>query len=60
MAYGTSLASYNVQAFGTERMPQLTADEVQQRVDDLQRMTAFDADPVSLRAWARGRHRTPA
>jgi sugar/nucleoside kinase (ribokinase family) len=50
MAYGTSLASYNVEAFGTERMPQLTADEVQQRVDDLQRMTAFDADPVTLRA----------
>jgi sugar/nucleoside kinase (ribokinase family) len=50
MAYGTSLASYNVQAFGTERMPQLTAAEVQQRVDDLQRMTAFDADPVTLRA----------
>jgi sugar/nucleoside kinase (ribokinase family) len=50
MAYGTSLASYNVEAFGTERMPQLTAQEVQQRVTDLQHMTAFDAAPVTLRS----------
>jgi len=49
MAYGTSLASYNVQAFGTERMPQLTADEVQQRVTNLQQMTAFETAPVALR-----------
>jgi sugar/nucleoside kinase (ribokinase family) len=44
MAYGTALASYNVEEFGTERVERLTADEVQERVRDLQRMTHFDAD----------------
>jgi sugar/nucleoside kinase (ribokinase family) len=46
MAYGTALASYNVEEFGTERVQRLTADEVQSRVGDLQRMTYFEHDPV--------------
>lgn len=50
MAYGTALASYNVEEFGTERVERLTADEVQARVADLQAMTAFQVDPVALRA----------
>ena len=50
MAYGTALASYNVEEFGTERVERLTSDEVQQRVADLRRMTAFTVDPVALRA----------
>ena len=50
MAYGTALASYNVEEFGTERVERLTADEVAARVADLQRMTAFSVDPVALRA----------
>ena len=50
MAYGTALASYNVEEFGTERVERLTADEIQQRVADLQRMTAFTVDPVALKA----------
>src|SRR3954471_2988903 len=50
MAYGTALASYNVEEFGTERVERLTADEVQARVADLQRMTSFTVDPVALRA----------
>jgi sugar/nucleoside kinase (ribokinase family) len=50
MAYGTALASYNVEEFGTERVERLTADEIQARVADLQRMTAFTVDPVALRA----------
>jgi sugar/nucleoside kinase (ribokinase family) len=49
MAYGTALASYNVEAFGTERTVGLTADEVHQRVDDLARMTSFATEPVALR-----------
>ena len=49
MAYGTSLASYNVEAFGTERMPRLTAAEVNQRVVNLRDMTTFDMAPVDLR-----------
>jgi sugar/nucleoside kinase (ribokinase family) len=50
MGYGTVLASFNVEAFGTERMQALTADEVNERVAELQRITRFDAPPVSLRA----------
>jgi sugar/nucleoside kinase (ribokinase family) len=50
MAYGTALASYNVEEFGTERVERLTADEIQARVADLARMTAFTVDPVALRA----------
>jgi sugar/nucleoside kinase (ribokinase family) len=50
MAYGTALASFNVEAFGTERMQTLTGDEVAERVGELQRVTRFDAAPVPLRA----------
>jgi sugar/nucleoside kinase (ribokinase family) len=49
MAYGTSLASYNVQDFGTERVARLTGPEVQQRVSDLQAMTAFTPAATTLR-----------
>jgi sugar/nucleoside kinase (ribokinase family) len=49
MAYGTALASYNVEEFGTERVARLTADEIAERVGDLQRITHFDDAPVSLR-----------
>jgi sugar/nucleoside kinase (ribokinase family) len=50
IAYGTALASFNVEAFGTERMQILTGDEVAERVAELQRVTRFDAAPVPLRA----------
>jgi sugar/nucleoside kinase (ribokinase family) len=50
MAYGTALASFNVEAFGTERMQTLTGEEVAERVSELQRVTRFDAAPVPLRA----------
>jgi sugar/nucleoside kinase (ribokinase family) len=49
MAYGTALASYNVEEFGTERVSRLTPDEVAARVDDLHRMTTFSPAPVVLR-----------
>ena len=49
MAYGTALASYNVEEFGTERVTRLTADEIAVRVSDLHRMTAFTEAPVALR-----------
>jgi sugar/nucleoside kinase (ribokinase family) len=48
MAYGTALASFNVEEFGTERVHRLTADEIRARVDDLQRMTRFEHDPITL------------
>jgi cytidine kinase len=50
MAYGTALASFNVEAFGTERMQTLTGDEIADRVSELQSLTRFDAQPVPLRA----------
>jgi cytidine kinase len=50
MAYGTALASFNVEAFGTERMQTLTGDEVAGRVADLARMSRFEPAPLPLRA----------
>jgi sugar/nucleoside kinase (ribokinase family) len=49
MAYGTALASFNVEEFGIERVARLTSDEIVQRVADLGRMTRFVAAPVALR-----------
>jgi sugar/nucleoside kinase (ribokinase family) len=48
MAYGTALASYSVEEFGTERMERLTAGEIDTRVEDLRRMTQFEHVPVPL------------
>jgi sugar/nucleoside kinase (ribokinase family) len=48
LAYGTALASYNVEAFGTERLQTLTGDEVNARVQALGEASAFDATPVDL------------
>jgi sugar/nucleoside kinase (ribokinase family) len=42
MAYGTVLASFNVEAFGTERMVELTEDEIRERYDQLRGMTHFE------------------
>ena len=50
MAFGTALASFNVEEFGTERVSRLTADEIAERVDDLVRITRFETVPVELRA----------
>jgi cytidine kinase len=49
MAYGTALASFNVEAFGTERVRNLTAVEITDRVAELRRMTTFADAPVALR-----------
>ncbi len=50
MAYGTALASFNVEEFGTERMPRLTCEEVVGRVEELRRMTHFESDTEAL-SW---------
>jgi len=50
MAYGTALASFNVEEFGTKRVARLTSDEIGERVRDLQRITHFEDAPVELRA----------
>ena len=49
MAYGSALASFNVEAFGTERVADLAPAEVTGRVGDLQRMTTFAHEPIPLR-----------
>ena len=50
MVYGTAMASFNVEDFGTERMVGLTGDEVTGRVAELQRMTTFEHRPIGLRS----------
>jgi sugar/nucleoside kinase (ribokinase family) len=50
MAYGTALASYNVEEFGTERVARLTGEEIQARVMDLSRMTTFEPEPLTLQS----------
>ena len=43
MGYGTVLASYNVEEFGTERVGRLTRDEIESRLVALRSMTNFSA-----------------
>ncbi|HTU28246.1 MAG TPA: PfkB family carbohydrate kinase [Solirubrobacteraceae bacterium] len=50
MAYGTSLASYTVQRFGTEALQAITPDDVDQRVADLWSYGRFDLIESALRA----------
>jgi sugar/nucleoside kinase (ribokinase family) len=49
MAYGTALASFNVEEFGTERVARLTGAEVTDRVAELARITSFAQTPLALR-----------
>jgi sugar/nucleoside kinase (ribokinase family) len=41
MAHGTALASFNVEAFGTERVAQLRHHEIEARVEQLREITSF-------------------
>jgi sugar/nucleoside kinase (ribokinase family) len=43
MGYGTVLASYNVEEFGTERVSRLSRDEIESRLEALRSMTDFRA-----------------
>lgn len=43
MGYGTVLASFNVEEFGTERVSRLTRDEIESRLQALRQMTDFQA-----------------
>ena len=49
MAYGTALASYNVEEFGIDRVARLTSDEITARVAELGRITHFEDRPLQLR-----------
>ncbi len=50
MAYGTALASFNVEEFGTERVVRLTQDEIHERVEHLHSITTFAHIAVELAA----------
>ena len=50
MAYGTALASFNVEEFGVERVARLTSEEISERVAELRRVTHFDERPIALAA----------
>ena len=45
MTYGSTLASFNVEEFGTERVQRLTRAEIDDRVEEFRRMTTFEAVP---------------
>ncbi|HET9074765.1 MAG TPA: PfkB family carbohydrate kinase [Solirubrobacteraceae bacterium] len=49
MAYGTALASFNVEEFGTDRVARLTAAEIAARVSELADITRFEDRPLALR-----------
>jgi hypothetical protein len=43
MAYGSVLASFNVEDFGTERVASLTMDEIAERLKHFRHITRFEA-----------------
>ena len=46
MTYGSVLASFNVQEFGTERVRRLTREEIDERYEDFRKMTSFEGVPT--------------
>jgi sugar/nucleoside kinase (ribokinase family) len=45
MAYGSVMASFNVEGFGTERVQRLTEDEIAARLGEFKRLTHFEEKP---------------
>ena len=43
MTYGSVIASFNVEEFGTERVARLTREEIDERFEGFRRMTALEA-----------------
>jgi len=46
MGYGTVLASFNVEEFGTERVTRLSREEIDERLETLRGMTQFEGVPT--------------
>ena len=46
MTYGSVIASFNVEEFGTERVSRLTREEIDERFEGFRRMTALEAAPA--------------
>ncbi|HEX6586794.1 MAG TPA: PfkB family carbohydrate kinase, partial [Solirubrobacterales bacterium] len=49
MVYGSVMASFNVEDFGTERVRSLTREEIDRRLRDFRRITHFEAEPAQMR-----------
>jgi cytidine kinase len=47
MAYGSVLASFNVEDFGTERVQSLTREEIDERLREFRRSTMFEVEAPS-------------
>jgi sugar/nucleoside kinase (ribokinase family) len=47
MVYGATLASFNVEEFGTERVRRLTREEIDERFDEFRHMTSLEAATAS-------------
>jgi hypothetical protein len=47
MIYGSVMASFNVEEFGTERVRRLTHEEINERFREFKRMTHFEEIPFS-------------
>lgn len=52
MIYGSVMASFNVEEFGTERVQRLTHEEINERFRTFKRMTHFDEIPFERAARA--------
>jgi len=46
MTYGSVIASFNVEEFGTERVSRLTREEIEERFEHFRRMTALEVAPA--------------
>jgi cytidine kinase len=46
MTYGSTLASFNVEEFGTERVSRLTRDEIDERFEEFRHITAIEGIPT--------------
>ena len=46
MAYGSVMASFNVEDFGTERVASLTEGEIAERLSEFKRLTHFEEAPI--------------
>jgi sugar/nucleoside kinase (ribokinase family) len=51
MTYGSVMASFNVEQFGTERVQRLTHGEINRRFEEFKLITHLDAVPLDLRVF---------
>ena len=47
--YGSVVASFAIEAFGSERLQRLTLPEIEARFSEFKRMTHFEAQPLLAR-----------